>query len=123
MIQLAPGDRRSAVTPQPRVLVGSLLSPCIEAVILPFRSRAYRRLWEAEELDSDANGTPDVYESTTTTWRLFDSFPRSIRWGHSGSAALSGLASAAAITGGGTLVAKEQWQVRVLRRLPASGSC
>jgi Na+:H+ antiporter, NhaA family len=44
------------------VLVGSLTAAVIAAVILRLRNRTYRRLCEAEELDSDQDGTPDVYE-------------------------------------------------------------
>jgi len=44
------------------VLLGSLLSALVAAVVLRLRNRVYRRLCEAEELDSDADGTPDVYE-------------------------------------------------------------
>jgi NhaA family Na+:H+ antiporter len=45
------------------VLVGSLLAATIAAVILRLRNRVYRRLCEAEEVDSDNDGTPDVYEA------------------------------------------------------------
>ena len=45
------------------VLTGSVLAALIAAVILRLRNRTYRRLCEAEELDSDADGTPDVYQS------------------------------------------------------------
>jgi Na+:H+ antiporter, NhaA family len=44
------------------VLVGSLTAALIAAVILRLRNRTYRRLCEAEELDTDQDGTPDVYE-------------------------------------------------------------
>ncbi len=44
------------------VLVGSLLAALIAAVILRLRNRVYRRLCEAEEIDTDHDGTPDVYE-------------------------------------------------------------
>jgi NhaA family Na+:H+ antiporter len=45
------------------VLVGSLLAATIAAVILRLRNRVYRRLCEAEEVDTDNDGTPDVYEA------------------------------------------------------------
>ena len=45
------------------VLVGSLLAAAIAAVILRLRNRTYRRLCDEEERDSDADGTPDLYES------------------------------------------------------------
>lgn len=44
------------------VLVGSLTAAVIAAVILRLRNRTYRRLCESEELDTDQDGTPDVYE-------------------------------------------------------------
>ena len=44
------------------VLVGSLLAATLAAVLLRLRNRVYRRLCEAEEADSDQDGTPDVYE-------------------------------------------------------------
>jgi NhaA family Na+:H+ antiporter len=44
------------------VLCGSLLAALLAAVLLKARNRVYRRMCEAEELDSDADGTPDVYE-------------------------------------------------------------
>ncbi len=44
------------------VLTGSLLAALIAAVILRARNRTYRRLCEAEEVDSDADGTPDLYQ-------------------------------------------------------------
>lgn len=44
------------------VLVASLTAAVIAAVILRLRNRTYRRLCEAEEVDSDQDGTPDVYE-------------------------------------------------------------
>jgi NhaA family Na+:H+ antiporter len=43
------------------VLTGSLLSALVATVILRTRNRTYRRLCAVEELDSDADGTPDVY--------------------------------------------------------------
>jgi Na+:H+ antiporter, NhaA family len=45
------------------VLVGSILAATIAAVILRIRNRVYRRLCEAEEVDTDNDGTPDVYEA------------------------------------------------------------
>lgn len=44
------------------VLTGSLLAALVAAVILRARNRTYRRLCEAEEVDSDADGTPDLYQ-------------------------------------------------------------
>jgi NhaA family Na+:H+ antiporter len=44
------------------VLTGSVLAALTAAVILSFRNRAYRTLVTAEELDSDQDGIPDIYE-------------------------------------------------------------
>jgi NhaA family Na+:H+ antiporter len=44
------------------VLVGSLLAAALSAVLLRLRNRVYRRMCEIEERDSDADGTPDVYQ-------------------------------------------------------------
>jgi len=43
------------------VVVGSLTAALLATGILRLRNRAYRQLSEAEETDSDADGTPDVY--------------------------------------------------------------
>jgi NhaA family Na+:H+ antiporter len=48
------------------VLVGSLIAALIAALILRLRNRIYRRICAEEERDSDTDGTPDVYETTTT---------------------------------------------------------
>ncbi|MGV8910486.1 MAG: Na+/H+ antiporter NhaA [Propionicimonas sp.] len=44
------------------VLAGSFLAATIAAVILRARNRTYRRLSEAEELDTDSDGIPDAYD-------------------------------------------------------------
>ena len=49
------------------VLVGSLLSAVVASVVLRLRNRTYRRLCAAESLDSDADGTPDVYQDRLTS--------------------------------------------------------
>lgn len=46
------------------VLAGSLISSVIAGVVLKSRDRAYRRLEEAEKLDADADGIPDVYQES-----------------------------------------------------------
>ncbi len=45
------------------VLVGSLIAAALAAVVLRLRNRVYRRLYEAEAVDSDHDGVPDVFES------------------------------------------------------------
>ena len=44
------------------VLLGSLLSAAAAAVLLKRRNAVYRRLWEDETRDEDADGIPDVYQ-------------------------------------------------------------
>jgi NhaA family Na+:H+ antiporter len=48
------------------VLMGSVLAALIGALILKLRNGTYRRLCEAEEVDTDQDGIPDVYETMTT---------------------------------------------------------
>ncbi|SCF26144.1 Na+/H+ antiporter NhaA [Micromonospora mirobrigensis] len=44
------------------VLTGSLLSALLATVILRARTRVYRRVHEAETIDRDQDGVPDIYE-------------------------------------------------------------
>lgn len=44
------------------VLVGSLIAALLATIVLRTRNRVYRRLCEAEALDADNNGIPDVFE-------------------------------------------------------------
>lgn len=44
------------------VLVGSLTSAVLASVVLGTRNRVYKRLHEAEMLDEDGDGVPDVYQ-------------------------------------------------------------
>ncbi|WP_166614202.1 Na+/H+ antiporter NhaA [Kineococcus vitellinus] len=44
------------------VLTGSLLAALLAAIVLRARDRTYRLLHEAEQVDADADGVPDVYE-------------------------------------------------------------
>ena len=46
------------------VLTGSLFAGALTAVLLRLRNRTYRRLHEAETVDADHDGVPDVYETT-----------------------------------------------------------
>ncbi|PNG23978.1 Na+/H+ antiporter NhaA [Streptomyces cahuitamycinicus] len=48
------------------VLVGSLLSAALAAVLLRRRNVIYRRLSEEENLDTDADGIPDIYQRSAT---------------------------------------------------------
>ncbi|MCC6495194.1 MAG: Na+/H+ antiporter NhaA [Propionibacteriaceae bacterium] len=45
------------------VLTGSFVAATIAAVILRARNRTYRRIQEAEEADTDNDGTPDRYDT------------------------------------------------------------
>ncbi|WP_284231016.1 Na+/H+ antiporter NhaA [Mycobacterium antarcticum] len=45
------------------VLVGSVLAGALAAVVLVSRNATYRRIYERETLDADADGVPDVYEA------------------------------------------------------------
>ncbi len=45
------------------VLVGSLVSALLAAGVLGVRNRIYRQIHEAESVDSDHDGVPDVYRS------------------------------------------------------------
>ncbi|TVL92511.1 Na+/H+ antiporter NhaA [Streptomyces sp. SAJ15] len=47
------------------VLVGSLLAAGMAALLVKRRNRIYRRLWEAENRDEDADGVPDIYKRGT----------------------------------------------------------
>jgi Na+:H+ antiporter, NhaA family len=44
------------------VLVGSIASACLAAVLLRLRNRVYRRICEAEERDADQDGVPDAFQ-------------------------------------------------------------
>ncbi|WP_112470210.1 Na+/H+ antiporter NhaA [Streptomyces triticisoli] len=54
------------------VLVGSLLSAALAAVLLRRRNVIYRRLSEEENLDTDADGIPDIYQRSTRTTTAAD---------------------------------------------------
>jgi NhaA family Na+:H+ antiporter len=45
------------------ILVGSLVAAVLAAVVLRLRNRHYKRVQVAEELDVDADGIPDVYQT------------------------------------------------------------
>ncbi|MER7467319.1 Na+/H+ antiporter NhaA [Streptomyces sp. NPDC097981] len=44
------------------VLIASVIAAVLAALLLRRRNTVYRRLWEAESLDADADGIPDVYQ-------------------------------------------------------------
>ncbi|WP_420717885.1 Na+/H+ antiporter NhaA [Streptomyces sp. H27-S2] len=49
------------------VLVASLTAAVLAAVLLRRRNKVYRRLYDEETLDADADGIPDIYQRTLAT--------------------------------------------------------
>ncbi|MFG2456532.1 Na+/H+ antiporter NhaA [Streptomyces sp. NPDC048523] len=49
------------------VLIASLASALLAALLLRRRNRIYRRLYEEENTDADADGIPDIYQQATAT--------------------------------------------------------
>ncbi|MEU4162089.1 Na+/H+ antiporter NhaA [Actinoplanes sp. NPDC026670] len=47
------------------ILVGSLISALLASIVLRARNRHYRRVCRAEEVDTDADGIPDVWDDDT----------------------------------------------------------
>ncbi|OJF15236.1 Na+/H+ antiporter NhaA [Couchioplanes caeruleus] len=45
------------------VLTGSLIAVLLAGVVLRLRNRVYRRIHDAEQVDADRDGIPDVYET------------------------------------------------------------
>lgn len=54
----SPQDEHAKVA----VLAGSAAAALLAAVLLRLRNRVYRQLHEAEQVDADADGIPDVYQ-------------------------------------------------------------
>ncbi|MER5891609.1 Na+/H+ antiporter NhaA [Streptomyces sp. NPDC001876] len=52
------------------VLLGSLIAAVLSGVLLKVRVRRYRALYEAEELDEDESGVPDIYEQENPEYHL-----------------------------------------------------
>ncbi|MFF8914981.1 Na+/H+ antiporter NhaA [Streptomyces sp. NPDC015032] len=52
------------------VLLGSLMAAVLAGVLLKLRVRKYRTLYEAEELDEDEDGVPDIYEQDDPEYHL-----------------------------------------------------
>ncbi|GAA3483703.1 Na+/H+ antiporter NhaA [Streptomyces yanii] len=52
------------------VLLGSLMAAVFSGVLLKLRVRTYRALYEAEELDEDEDGVPDIYEQDDPAYHL-----------------------------------------------------
>ncbi|MFC4495662.1 Na+/H+ antiporter NhaA [Streptomyces ovatisporus] len=64
--ELAFPDPADAQHIKTAVLVGSLLAAALAAVLLKRRDRIYRRLWEAENVDANADDIPDIYQRDVT---------------------------------------------------------
>ncbi|MEU2780983.1 Na+/H+ antiporter NhaA [Streptomyces sp. NPDC007110] len=52
------------------VLLGSLIAAALATVLLKVRNAKYRRMWEEEERDEDADGVPDIYEQDDPEYHL-----------------------------------------------------
>lgn len=60
--ELAFPDPADAEHIKAAVLIGSLIAACAAAVLVRRRNGIYRRLWEVETRDEDADGIPDIYQ-------------------------------------------------------------
>lgn len=58
-----PDDPTAVETAKAAVLVGSVLAAMLATVLLRRRQTVHVRLYEEEQRDEDADGTPDVYQS------------------------------------------------------------
>ncbi|MEV5463360.1 Na+/H+ antiporter NhaA, partial [Streptomyces cellulosae] len=64
------GDQTMTGEVKAAVLLGSLIAATLATVLLKIRNAKYRRLWENEERDEDADGIPDVYEEDDPAYHL-----------------------------------------------------
>ncbi|MEU9280369.1 Na+/H+ antiporter NhaA [Streptomyces sp. NPDC048341] len=62
--ELAFPDPADAEHIKAAVLFGSLIAAVVAALLVKRSNKIYRRLWEAETLDEDADGVPDIYQQT-----------------------------------------------------------
>lgn len=51
------------------VLIGSVTAALLAAVVLRRRNTVYKRLYEEETVDADADGIPDIYQREPATER------------------------------------------------------
>ncbi|MFD6877407.1 MULTISPECIES: Na+/H+ antiporter NhaA [unclassified Streptomyces] len=65
-----PGDAVLMDEVKAAVLIGSLIAAIVASVLLKIRDRKYRALTEAEELDEDLDGVPDIYEQDKPDYHL-----------------------------------------------------
>ncbi|MFC8778877.1 Na+/H+ antiporter NhaA [Streptomyces nigra] len=64
------GDTALTDSVKAAVLVGSLIAALLATVLLKVRNAKYRRMWEEEERDEDADGVPDIYEQDDPEYHL-----------------------------------------------------
>ncbi|MEV5680335.1 Na+/H+ antiporter NhaA [Streptomyces sp. NPDC052179] len=64
------GDTETVNEIKAAVLIGSLIAAVLSGVLLKLRVRRYRALYEAEELDEDQSGVPDIYEQDDPEYHL-----------------------------------------------------
>lgn len=64
------GDEETINEIKAAVLIGSLTAAVFSGVLLKLRVRRYRELHEAEELDEDQDGVPDIYEQGDPAYHL-----------------------------------------------------
>ncbi|MFF1646828.1 Na+/H+ antiporter NhaA [Streptomyces sp. NPDC058240] len=64
------GDEDMINETKAAVLLGSLTAAVLSGVLLKLRVRRYRALHEAEELDEDEDGVPDIYEQDDPEYHL-----------------------------------------------------
>ncbi|MFC9957587.1 Na+/H+ antiporter NhaA [Streptomyces nigra] len=64
------GDTALTDSVKAAVLVGSLIAALLATVLLKIRNAKYRRMWEEEERDEDADGVPDIYEQDDPEYHL-----------------------------------------------------
>jgi NhaA family Na+:H+ antiporter len=64
------GDEALTDEVKAAVLMGSLIAAIAASVLLKIRNAKYRKLCEAEELDEDHDGIPDIYEQDNPEYHL-----------------------------------------------------
>ncbi|MEU8524039.1 Na+/H+ antiporter NhaA [Streptomyces sp. NPDC048629] len=65
--ELAFPDPATAEYIKAAVLIGSVTAAALASVLLRRRNRVYKRLWEDEERDDNADGIPDIYQTGSRT--------------------------------------------------------
>ncbi|WP_327370545.1 Na+/H+ antiporter NhaA [Streptomyces sp. NBC_01217] len=63
--ELAFPDPADAEHIKAAVLLGSLIAAAAAALLIKRRNGIYRRMWEAETRDDDADGVPDIYQQAS----------------------------------------------------------